>query len=53
MTDPPARARGGPKRGRWRGVGHGADVVITMLPTAPIVLDVVEPLLEDWSEATI
>jgi hypothetical protein len=34
-------------------VVHGADVVITMLPTAPIVLDVVEPLLEDWSEATI
>jgi 3-hydroxyisobutyrate dehydrogenase len=30
-----------------------ADVVITMLPTAPIVLDVVEPLLEDWSEETI
>ena len=30
-----------------------ADVVITMLPTAPIVLDVVEPLLEDWPEATI
>ena len=24
-----------------------------MLPTAPIVLDVVEPLLEDWPEATI
>ena len=31
----------------------GADVVITMLPTAPIVLDVVEPLLEDWPEGTI
>jgi 3-hydroxyisobutyrate dehydrogenase len=31
----------------------GADVVITMLPTAPIVLDVVEPLLEEWPEATI
>ena len=30
-----------------------ADVVITMLPTAPIVLDVVEPVLEDWPEATI
>jgi 3-hydroxyisobutyrate dehydrogenase len=29
------------------------DVVITMLPTAPIVLDVVEPLLADWPEATI
>jgi 3-hydroxyisobutyrate dehydrogenase len=31
----------------------GADVVITMLPTAPILLDVVEPLLEDWPAATI
>jgi 3-hydroxyisobutyrate dehydrogenase len=31
----------------------GADVVITMLPTAPIVLDVVESLLEEWPEATI
>lgn len=31
----------------------GADVVITMLPTAPIVLDVVEPLLDDWPEGTI
>ena len=30
-----------------------ADVVITMLPTAPIVLDVVEPLLEDWPEETL
>jgi 3-hydroxyisobutyrate dehydrogenase len=35
------------------GVVSGADVVITMLPTAPIVLEVVEPLLEDWPEATI
>jgi 3-hydroxyisobutyrate dehydrogenase len=31
----------------------GADVVITMLATAPIVLDLVEPLLEDWPEETI
>jgi 3-hydroxyisobutyrate dehydrogenase len=31
----------------------GADVVITMLPTAPIVLDVVEPLLGDWPQETI
>ena len=35
------------------GVVLGADVVITMLPTAAIVLEVVEPLLEDWPEATI
>jgi 3-hydroxyisobutyrate dehydrogenase len=46
------------ERGAKRGdepadVVRGADVVITMLPTAPIVLDVVEPLLQDWPEATI
>jgi 3-hydroxyisobutyrate dehydrogenase len=31
----------------------GAEVVITMLPSAPIILDVVEPLLADWPEDTI
>jgi 3-hydroxyisobutyrate dehydrogenase len=31
----------------------GADVVITMLPTAPIVLELVEPLLEAWPAETI
>jgi 3-hydroxyisobutyrate dehydrogenase len=30
-----------------------AGVVITMLPTADVVLDVVEPLLDDWPEGTI
>jgi 3-hydroxyisobutyrate dehydrogenase len=30
-----------------------ARVVITMLPTAAVTLDVVEPLLEDWPEGTI
>jgi 3-hydroxyisobutyrate dehydrogenase len=30
-----------------------AGVVITMLPTAAVILDVVEPLLEDWPEDTI
>ena len=30
-----------------------AGVVITMLPTAAVVLDVVEPLLEDWPEGTV
>jgi 3-hydroxyisobutyrate dehydrogenase len=30
-----------------------AGVVITMLPTATVILDVVEPLLEDWPERTI
>jgi 3-hydroxyisobutyrate dehydrogenase len=33
-------------------VVSGADVVITMLPTAAVVLDVVEPLLEDWPKRT-
>jgi 3-hydroxyisobutyrate dehydrogenase len=46
------------ERGAGRGdepaaVVSGADVVITMLPTAAIVLDVVEPLLDDWPEETI
>ena len=46
------------KRGARRadepaGVVRGAEAVITMLPTAPIVLDVVEPLLADWPEQTI
>ena len=31
----------------------GAGVVITMLPTAEVILDVVEPLLEDWPKDTI
>jgi 3-hydroxyisobutyrate dehydrogenase len=34
-------------------VVSGAGVVITMLPTAAVLLDVVEPLLEDWPEGTI
>jgi 3-hydroxyisobutyrate dehydrogenase len=34
-------------------VVSGAGVVITMLPTAEIVLDVIEPLLEDWPKDTI
>jgi 3-hydroxyisobutyrate dehydrogenase len=29
------------------------DLVITMLPTADVVLEVVEPLLEDWPQPTI
>jgi 3-hydroxyisobutyrate dehydrogenase len=46
------------ERGAERGddpaaVVRRTDVVITMLPTAPIVFDVVEPLLDDWPEATI
>ena len=33
-------------------VVSGAGVVITMLPTAAVILAVVEPLLEDWPEGT-
>jgi 3-hydroxyisobutyrate dehydrogenase len=29
------------------------DLVITMLPTAEVVLEVVEPLLEDWPQPTL
>ena len=44
----------GAKRGDERAaVVRDADVVITMLPTAAIVLDVLEPLLEDWPGETI
>ena len=31
----------------------GAGVVITMLPTAEVIRDVVEPLLDDWPDGTI
>jgi 3-hydroxyisobutyrate dehydrogenase len=34
-------------------VVSGAHAVITMLPTAEIVLEVVEPLLDHWPESTI
>ncbi|MGH2867792.1 MAG: NAD(P)-dependent oxidoreductase [Solirubrobacteraceae bacterium] len=34
-------------------VVRGADIVVTMLPTADIVLAVVEPLLAEWPEETI
>jgi 3-hydroxyisobutyrate dehydrogenase len=34
-------------------VVRGTGVVITMLPTADVVLDVVRPLLDDWPEGTI
>jgi 3-hydroxyisobutyrate dehydrogenase len=34
-------------------VVSGAGVVVTMLPTAAIVLDVVEPLIEDWPRDAI
>jgi 3-hydroxyisobutyrate dehydrogenase len=34
-------------------VVHAVDLVITMLPAADVVLQVVEPLLEDWPQETI
>jgi 3-hydroxyisobutyrate dehydrogenase len=34
-------------------VVHGAGVVITMLPTAEVILDLVKPLLNDWPQDTI
>jgi 3-hydroxyisobutyrate dehydrogenase len=38
----------------WPGeVVSGAGIVITMLPTADVILEVVEPLLDEWPENTI
>jgi 3-hydroxyisobutyrate dehydrogenase len=45
--------RGGEPAGVPSEVVSGAMVVITMLPTAAVVLDVVTPLLRDWPEGTI
>jgi 3-hydroxyisobutyrate dehydrogenase len=45
--------RGGEPAHAASEVAGGAGVVITMLPTAAVVLDVVEPLLEHWPEGTI
>jgi 3-hydroxyisobutyrate dehydrogenase len=45
--------RGGEPAEGPSAVVSGAGVVITMLPTAAVVLDVVEPLLNDWPENTI
>jgi 3-hydroxyisobutyrate dehydrogenase len=45
--------RGAKRRERPAEVVLETNVVITMLPTAPIVLDVVEPLLADWPRETI
>ncbi len=46
-------SRGAAPAGAPRDVVSGAGVVITMLPTAAVVLEVVEPLLQDWNESTI
>jgi 3-hydroxyisobutyrate dehydrogenase len=45
--------RGGEPAGAPSEVVSGAMVVITMLPTAAVVLDVIAPLLQDWPEGTI
>lgn len=45
--------RGGESAKAPSQVVSGAGVVITMLPTAAVILDVVEPLLEDWPEDTV
>jgi 3-hydroxyisobutyrate dehydrogenase len=45
--------RGGEPAETPRDVVRGAGVVITMLPTASVVLDLVGPLLETWPEGTV
>jgi 3-hydroxyisobutyrate dehydrogenase len=45
--------RGGARAAGPGEVVSGAGVVITMLPTAEIVLDVIKPLLGDWPQRTI
>jgi 3-hydroxyisobutyrate dehydrogenase len=45
--------RGGERAERPGEVVSGASVVITMLPTADVILDLIEPLLDDWPEGTI
>jgi 3-hydroxyisobutyrate dehydrogenase len=46
-------SRGAEPAGAPSEVVSGAGVVITMLPTAAVILDVVEPLLEAWPEGTV
>src|SRR3954468_22456855 len=45
--------RGGQAAGSPGDVVRAADIVITLLPTADIVLSVVDPLLADWPPTTI
>jgi 3-hydroxyisobutyrate dehydrogenase len=45
--------RGATGAGEPGEVASGASVVITMLPTAEIVLEVVEPLLTEWPDSTV
>jgi 3-hydroxyisobutyrate dehydrogenase len=46
-------SRGGAPAEAPSEVVGGAGVVITMLPTAEVIRDLVEPLLDDWPEGTI
>ena len=46
-------ARGGQPAETPGDVVHRAGVVITMLPTAQVILDLIEPLLTDWPHDTI
>ena len=46
-------ARGGQPAEQPSEVISGAGVVTTMLPTAEVIRDLVEPLLADWPEGTI
>jgi 3-hydroxyisobutyrate dehydrogenase len=46
-------AAGGQAAGSTEDLLASASTVITMLPTAEIVLDVVEPLLANWPEGTV
>ena len=46
-------SRGGAPAEEPSEVVSGAGVVITMLPTADVILDLIEPLLDDWPEGTI
>jgi 3-hydroxyisobutyrate dehydrogenase len=49
----PLRERGAEGVGSPEDVIKGAGVVITMLPTAEIILEVVEPLLGSWPAGTL
>jgi 3-hydroxyisobutyrate dehydrogenase len=49
----PLVERGAQVAGSAGEVASSAQAVITMLPTAEVVLEVVEPLLEEWPEETI
>jgi 3-hydroxyisobutyrate dehydrogenase len=49
----PLEARGAAQAQTPSEVVRGAGVVITMLPTADIIHDLVDPLLDDWPAGTI